>query len=372
MNLNRKKFLDDLQVIEKLLATSHIDKDIFWMKRKENNLFLVAFGGVGYLELSMSPYAEIEGEENFQCALKLSQISHFIKNLKNEEVEMQIDMNENRILFLGPGKKKSEWYFQLINRFAPDRPYAYDDSKEFMPIELYDITNGIEKTKFSIDKNQSHAPRTSVYLKISPKGIIIYTTDGIRISRYKIRKDCQLSQDLFIPSFALEIVNRLFAIGGNDAQILIDKNYFSLKSPDNKYFYFAPQENGNSTYPDVAKFFRKTNLFNVKISRSELWDNIILSQAADELIKIRMVFSDNLYLSAKTHSINFETSVKIAEPLEKPIELQINSKLLTDVLSNGIKNEEFNIGISETPTQSQIKMLYLQDDMYDHLIAQTE
>jgi len=61
MNLNRKKFLDDLQVIEKLLATSHIDKDIFWMKRKENNLFLVAFGGVCYLELSMSPYAEIEG-----------------------------------------------------------------------------------------------------------------------------------------------------------------------------------------------------------------------------------------------------------------------------------------------------------------------
>jgi DNA polymerase III sliding clamp (beta) subunit (PCNA family) len=341
------------------------------MKKNNGSILLIAFGGVGYLELNMMPYTKTENKDNFECALKLSQVLHFIKNLKNENVEINIDSENKKILFLGPGEEKSKWYFQLINRLAPDKPYKYDDTKEFIPIELFDITEGIERTKFSIDKDQSHAPRTSVYLKVSSKGVIIYTTDGIRISRYKIKKDYKLKQDLFIPSFALEIVNKLFGVGGNDAQILVDKDYFSLKSLDDKYFYFAPQENGNGVYPDVPKFFRNTNLFNLKISYSELWENVILSQSAEEQINIKMIFHDNLYLSANTHSINFKTSVKLETPLENPVELNINSKLLIDALSSGIKNEDFNIGVSESPTQNKIKMLYLQDNMYDHLIAQT-
>ncbi len=373
LNIDRKKFLNDLQVIEKILTTSYVDKDIFWMKKNNGNILLIAFGGVEYIELNMMPYTQIENKENFECALKLSQVLHFIKNLKNDMVEINIDSENKKILLLGPGieKEKSKWYFQLINRLAPDKSYKYDDKKEFMPIELFDIVNGISRTKFSIDKDQSHAPITSVYLKVSPKGIIMYTTDGIRISRYKIKKEGQLKQDLFIPSFALEIVNKLFVVGGNDSQILVDKDFFSLKSPDNKYFYFAPQENGNGVYPDVSKFFRNTNLFNSTVSYSELWENVILSQAAEEKINIKMVFHDNLYLSANTLSFNFKTTVKLGSPLKDPIELNINSKLLIEALSNGIKSEQFNIGVSESPTRNKIKMLYLQDNMYDHLIAQT-
>lgn len=375
LNIDRKKFLNDLQIIEKMLATSYVDKDIFWMKKNNGNILLITFGGIGYLELDIMPYTQTENKKNFECALKLSQVLHFIKNLKNDIVEINIDLENKKILLLGPGteENKSEWYFQLINRLAPDRPkpYKYDNKKEFIPIELFDIINGIDRTKFSIDKDQSHAPRTSVYLKVSSKGIIIYTTDGIRISRYKIRKEGQLKQDLFIPSFALEIINKLFIIGGNDSQILVDKDFFSLKSPDNKYFYFAPQENGNGIYPDVSKFFRNTNLFSSMISYSELWENVILSQAAEEQINIKMIFHDNLYLSANTLSINFKTIVKLENPSKNPIELNINSRLLIEALSNGIKSEQFNIGVSESPTQNKIKMLYLQDNMYDHLIAQT-
>lgn len=368
-NIDRKMLFGDLQVIDRVLSSSVVDNDICWLKKSENLVKLIAYGGIGYIELNICEYVEFDEDMPFEIAFKLSQVMHFAKNMKCDSINCLI--GEGKISFIG---LNSKWDIPTITRKAPNRPNKYDSTRQFIDIELSEIVCGMNRCKFSVDKNVTRAPLTGIYLKVVGKGLIVYSTDGVRISRYKIRKNYELQADVNIPAFSFDIIDKLSKIGGDNSRISIGSDYFVLYPKNERYFYYAPQEDNGKAYPDVAKFFKEDRVFEAKISKELLYDNIVLSQASDEdrPINLTMVFGEKLKIYAVSQTMHMDTLLDFSSIIKKPdcdIEVTINSKLLIEAISSGVINDEFSIALMRAPTQNLIYMLYLKDGNFDHLLA---
>lgn len=204
---------------------------------------------------------------------------------------------------------------------------------------------------FSSSADQARPVLTSILFEPTENGLLTVTTDGFRLSMYKVAQAASgSSSTLLLQSKALHEVNRI-------VQQVSEKSVSFVVSQELKQVYFASGDVEiymrliEGEYPPYKKIIPSVFTTEVTFSSSELEDNIkralIFARDSSNIITFS-IEPDKVVLSASSPSLGTYTGeVGGTKVTGEPLEIAFNAKYVQDILK-ATKSDSIWIGMSES------------------------
>lgn len=247
------------------------------------------------LDISVSTACPCEVEDGGRVTLQAKAIFDIVKNLEDDEIE--IETEENYWAKLKSGNVNC----RIVGTHPDDFPQVLDTTDvEMYPIGTERLLTMIEKTLFSVSTDDARPNLTGAFFKVTDEdSLLMVSTDGHRLSKIEVKPEefeaggnipSQLRDGIIIPrkglaelkrnvstkgaelSFGLKDNNIIFKHGPMNLSVrLVDGNF-----PD--FTGVLPKESDNKAFIDRDVFvqsLRFVSLFanpktnNVRLSLSE-------------------------------------------------------------------------------------------------------
>ena len=228
--------------------------------------------------------------------------------------------------------------FSLLNADVSMFPSVVDNDKEMLfTIPFGIFANAVYKSSFCISDDMSRIIFTGVYIKGDGESITFVSTDGKRLSEYKIPIK-HIPFDFVTPVPALDlIVKEVF-----DGDVLIStvKGHLSFVAGDTTVICNKLQ----GEYPDYKRAFPNEYSNSVKVNKTELLTALKLSAilSTKELSKaIIEIATDNIQIKCSDEKTG-EAVNTINCIAQEPTLIAVNHNYFMSILAR-VENEEITL-----------------------------
>ncbi|NCN51027.1 MAG: DNA polymerase III subunit beta [Candidatus Pacebacteria bacterium] len=235
---------------------------------------------------------------------------------------------------------------------------AADEYPQFPQVEGETYTFDTEQLQsieqfvgFSASTDQARPVLTSILFEPTENGLLTVTTDGFRLSTYKVANAVgRATSTLLLQSKALHEVNRI-------VQQVSEKTVSFVVSQELKQVYFASGDVEiymrliEGEYPPYQKIIPSVFTTEVTFSSGELDDNIkralIFARDISNIIKFS-IEADKVTISASSPSLGtYSGEIPGVKITGEPLEIAFNAKYVQDILK-ATKSDSIWFGMSES------------------------
>ncbi|MFC2061083.1 DNA polymerase III subunit beta [Elusimicrobiota bacterium] len=237
--------------------------------------------------------------------------------------------------------------FNIIGGDSEDYP-GFPEIKEDKSIvmDIAKFKEGIEKTIFSVSKDESRYILCGIYFEVNGKELKMISTDGRRLSYFNSPiKEGSSKFTAIIPTKAINVLDKTLTDEYKDVKI-------SLSSSENQiYFSF-----GNTVlfsrliegdYPNYSQVIPKDTSKNVKIQTNEILNATrkMLAATTERTTPVKFIFKDNKAVISLHASDGSGTSTIPIEYSGEEIEMAFNPEFIINTLKV-IKSDKIKFGLT--------------------------
>jgi len=273
----------------------------------------------------------IEQEGNFTANGK--KFLDIVRILKDEEIILEKIENNLNIT-----QNKSKFKLPTFNtKNYPSFPLI--DNKPQIILDSSNLIKGFKEISSAIDNNNPKFELNGALLNIKPHITQLVGTDTRRLAVVSIDNQNEHEFSIIIPKKAILEIQKLFM---NQINIYYDQTNLIVKN--NNYYLFTRLINGQ--YPDYQRIIPSDSKITIQLPKKEMLDSIKMITTISQEIKITFFKESIIFNSLTADNIEAKTELLIQTGLEKPFELNVNSRYLLDFISQ-IEEGSFQILLNE-------------------------
>lgn len=314
--------------------------------------------GATDLDISVTTACECEVLEAGKITLQAKAIFDIVKNLEEEEIELETE--ENYWAKLRAGNVDC----RLVGTHPEDFPQVVDTSDvEMYPIAADRLLDMIDKTLFSVSTDDARPNLTGAFFKVTDQGsLLMVSTDGHRLSKIEVSPEEfetsgdvpeQLRSGIIIPRKGLAELKR--NVSGRGAELS-----FGLKD-NNVIFKHGPMSLSirliDGSFPDFTQVLPKESDNKAILDRDVFHQSLrfVSLFANQKTSNVRLSLNDDgleLYATDPDRGEGLKTvPVEYSGP---PVKAGYNYKYLLDVLG-AIDGHEVSLEIIDTLSPTLVR-----------------
>jgi DNA polymerase-3 subunit beta len=319
------------------------------------------------LDISVSTACACEVEEPGKVTLQAKSIYDIVKNL--EEDEVQIETEENYWAKLKAGAVDC----RIVGTHPDDFPQVLDTTDvEMYPIGTERLLDMIDKTLFSVSTDDARPNLTGAFFKVTDEGsLLMVSTDGHRLSKVEVSPEefetggnipDELRDGIIIPRKGLAELKRNVDPKGAELS-------FGLKD-NNIVFKHGPMSLSirliDGTFPDFTQVLPKESDNKAILQKDVLTQSLrfVSLFANPKTNNVRLSLSDDgLELYATDPDRGEGLKVVPVEYSGPPVKAGYNYKYLLDVLG-AIDGEEVAVEIIDTLSPTLVRDTNSDDALF--------
>jgi DNA polymerase-3 subunit beta len=319
------------------------------------------------LDISVSTACACEVEEAGKVTLQAKSIYDIVKNLEEDEIELETEENYWAKLKAGAVDCR------IVGTHPDDFPQVLDTSDvEMYPIGTERLLDMIDKTLFSVSTDDARPNLTGAFFKVTEEGsLLMVSTDGHRLSKIEVNPDefetggnipDALRDGIIIPRKGLAELKRNVDPKGAELS-------FGLKD-NNIVFKHGPMSLSirliDGTFPDFTQVLPKES------ENKAIGQKDILTQSLRFVSLFANPKTNNVRLSLNDEGLElYATDPDRGEGLKvvpveysgPPVKAGYNYKYLLDVLG-AIDGEEVAIEIIDTLSPTLVRDTESDDALF--------
>ncbi|MCA9368701.1 MAG: DNA polymerase III subunit beta [Pseudomonadales bacterium] len=272
------------------------------------------------------------------------QLKELISSLPNGKLTLEYSEGT---LQIKSEKTKTKLQCQSAEDY-PQFPQVEGETYTFSSEELQAIDKFVG---FSTSTDQARPVLTSILFEPTEKGLMTVSTDGFRLSTYKVSKNVKGdAEKLLLQAKALQEVNRIVKqVEETEISFIVSQElkqvYFSIGDVE---IYMRLIE---GEYPPYEKIIPTIFTTEVEFQASELDDNIkramIFARDSSNIIRFAIT-EEGVEISATSPSLGTYTGQIAGSKVSgKHLEIAFNAKYVQDILK-AVQSETVWMGMSES------------------------
>ena len=302
------------------------------------------------LQVTIATYVGAKIDEDGEITIPAKLLSEFVNQLVDEKITGELESNS---LQLTTNKVKAVFSGIPANEF----PEVVDikDSSTKIVLDANKFLESIHKVYFASATDEGRPVLTGVYLKVKGNSLILASTDGFRMSEYKLSlsKPIKNEFECIVPARIFSTVLKSFlgyvSVETLDLYFNADKNMLSIVVDDMEASFRTIE----GEYPDYQSVIPKDFDTTISIEKSEFSNAIKLANvfAKDTGYSVKLVVKDKKVTLASqptesgTNLVNIDCKVRGDD-----VTISFNAKYLLDFVNNSDATDlEFKIADSLKP-----------------------
>ena len=349
---------------------------MFWLSiSKDGKMDFVARDSMGfYAKVTPVNKAVVvdNGEDRVDVCLPFNEFKELVSHCPSDTVQLDIQDEEVLIRFKGE-KGKYKLRRGLVN--LPEEPEL---SGKFVELDADEFCNMLVCAALSAYQDMSHE-FSSVQLTINKEGVVAYSTDTTRTSKYFLDE-----KDLYDGEFTMLLpkpaVERLKSMTfGAGVKLYLDPDALTITSGKN-FLFHGPQGKNSKGFPKIIQeCFDLGIQSSIYINKSELKQKLSLAAilGKDSAVKISI---DGKRIMLDTKDTAGSTSDEISGTIDpdvapkNPAGVNISLKNLRDAINN-IQDDEVKLQWRDTPApvhkQGYTSFLAVNEGPWTYLLMPT-
>lgn len=310
------------------------------------------------LDISVSTSCECEVLEPGKVTLQAKGLFDIVKNLQEDELELETEDNYWAQLRSGPVNCR------IVGTHPDDFPQILDTDKvKLFPIGTERLLDMIEKTLFSVSTDDARANLTGAFFRVTPeKTLLMVSTDGHRLSKIETSPEefdpgedipNALRQGIIIPRKGLSEIKRTVDAKSQDLCFgLIDNSVVFKHGPMSLSVRLI-----EGSFPDFTQVLPRESDKKAVLHRDTLIQSLrfVSLFASPKTHNVRMgLTEDGLELYASDPDRGEGKKVVPVEYTGQPVKAGYNYRYLLDVL-NVLDGAEVSMEIIDTLSPTLVR-----------------
>ncbi len=347
LKLNTQNFLELLTtVIPAVSERSTLPILSHFLIEAENNKIKVYANDLEIgIESSMQTTVNKEGS----ATIPAKNLVNIMRVIDTEECNFE-KINNNQFELSTENKNTT---FNIIGREKEEFPVLPDLKEEkSIIIKAEKLKESIEKTSFSVSKDESRYVLCGIYMEINSSEFKMVSTDGRRLSFYKEKiEGLKDSINAIIPTKAINVLDRAITDGKEDVKISISSNNNQINFSLGDTIIYSRLIEGD--YPNYSQVIpeKSTKVVHAKTEDILNATRKMIAVSSERPMVVKYKFKDNTAIVStgptETGSGTSRVPVKYSGD---EIEIAFNPEFIISALK-AVKSEEIKIGLT-TPINS--------------------
>lgn len=350
---------------------------MFWMSvSKDGKTDFVARDSMGYYA-RVTPVNKAtiidNGQDRVDMCLPFNEFKELVSQCSTEILQLEVLDEEVVIRFKGQ-KGKYKLRRGLVN--LPEEPKLSD---KYVELDADEFCNMLACTFISAFNDNSHH-FSSIRIIINADGVVAYSTDAERASKYAIEEKglCDAEHLILMPRTAVErLKNMTFGAG---VRFYLDEDTVGITSGSNFVFH-GPQGKTDTEFPKIIQdCFDLGVQASLYVDKSQLRTKLGLASiiGKDKRVKISL---DNKSISLDTKDVTGATNDEISGTLDPdvsngtPAPVNVSIKNLKDAINN-IEDDEVKLQWRNPPDfvskRGYKSFLAVQEGAWIYLLMPTQ
>ena len=318
--------LKQLQLINGVISSSTVLPILedFLFDIDKNRLTILASD----LETLMKVHLDIEARENGRVCIPAKILMDSLKNLPDQPLTFNIDVNYAIEITSDSGKYKIMG--ENPDSFPKD-PVAEDASR--FEITSAALVNTISKTVLAVTNDDLRPAMTGVFFELDPKGLTAVATDAHRLVKVK-RKDvsCPSTDSFIVPKKPLNQLKNVLPDNGDILEITYNKNHLFVSHPNIQLVCRLI----DARFPDYRVVIPEQNPYRMTVNRIEFQSALrrvgVFSNKTTYQVALHITGSE-LQLTAQDIDFSFEGNERMTCRYDgEDVSIAFNARFLVELL----------------------------------------